>query len=77
MTAGYVEMEYDGANVYRATLGAFYHLNFPIQGIVKPYVGVNVAALDGDNYDFSYGAGVTIYAFENTVSVTATITTTC
>lgn len=70
VTAGYVDMEYDGASVDGTTLGAFYHLNIPLQGIVKPYLGVNVATLGGDlgdYYDFSYGAGagVKIYAFKN------------
>lgn len=32
VTAEYVDMEFDGASVDGTTLGAFYHLNFPLQG---------------------------------------------
>lgn len=70
ISAGYIDLEVDGASADGTMLGGFYHLNFPVHGIIKPYLGVSAAALGGDlgdAYDFSYGvgAGVKIYAFEN------------
>lgn len=70
LRVGYLDMEFDGVGGDGTTLGGFYHLNLPVDGMVRPYVGVTAAAIGGDlgdAYDFSYGAeaGVKLYAFEN------------
>jgi hypothetical protein len=65
-----VEVYGDSESFDGYDLGLFYNLNFPMSGIITPYIGVDIATIGGDMgdvYDFSYGAsvGIKIYPYEN------------
>lgn len=71
LSAAYLDLEVDGLGSVDGTMiGAFYHLNFPMEGTLQPYIGINVASIGGDlgdAYDLGYGAtaGLKLFPYEN------------
>lgn len=71
LTGSYIDVELDDVgSVDGTTLGLFYNLNFPTQGTLVPYLGIDVATIGGDlgdAYDLSYGAsaGIKMYPYDH------------
>jgi hypothetical protein len=61
LTTSYMRLKVSGEGSLDGNeLGAFYHLNFPMEGSVTPYLGVQASWIGGDlgdAYDFTYGVG--------------------